>query len=85
VGPSQSFAVSKKNPRSKDSDSSSVGFKFRSSRHRPLAIHGVDFGGITLVHETALQLHGRRQLLVLGRELTFDQVELLDGFDAREC
>src|SRR3954468_4999907 len=53
VGPSQSFAVFK--------------IPFRCPhrlRHRPLAIHGVDFDGITLVHETALQLHGRRQFLV---------------------
>src|SRR3954449_11877598 len=34
-------------------------------RHRPFAIHGVDLGGVALVHETALQLHGRRQFLVL--------------------
>src|SRR5512139_2350087 len=35
-----------------------------ASRHRALAIHRVDLGGVALVHETPLQLHGRRQLLV---------------------
>src|SRR6185369_3315975 len=74
VGPYRSFAVSKKNPLEMSA----------SLRHRPFAIHGVDLGGVAFVHEAALQLHGRRQLLVLGRELAFDQVELLDGFDARE-
>src|SRR6478735_483504 len=29
-----------------------------ASRHRALAIHRVDFAGIALVHEIALQLHG---------------------------
>src|SRR3954453_22781730 len=74
VGPSQSFAVFK----------IPLSMSATGSSHRPLAIHGVDLDGITLVHETALQLHGRRQFLVLRRELTFDQIELLDGFDARE-
>src|SRR5258708_10298296 len=55
-----------------------------SLRHRPLAIHGVDLGRVALVHEAALQLHGRRQFLVLGRQLTLDQEEFLDGFDPRE-
>src|SRR5437762_7546351 len=40
-----------------------------SSSHRPIAIHGIDLGGVTLVHEAALQLHGRRQLFILGRQL----------------
>src|ERR1700716_3709531 len=54
-------------------------------RHRALAaIHGVDLGRIALVHETPLQLHGRRQFLVLGRQLALDQEELLDGFDPGE-
>src|SRR5436305_2646309 len=56
----------------------------RSLRHRPFAIHGVDLGRVTLVHEAALQLHGRRQFLVLGRQLSLDQEEFLDGFDPRE-
>src|SRR5882672_1572647 len=56
-----------------------------ASRHRSLAaIHGFDLGGVTLVHETPLQLHGRRQFLVLGRQLALDQEELLDGLDAGE-
>src|SRR3954468_18288950 len=59
-------------------------FKQDCSSHRPRRIHGVDLGGITLVHEAALQLHGRRQLLVLGRQLALDQEETLDGLDAGE-
>src|SRR5690242_9766710 len=54
------------------------------SGHRPRAIHRVDLASVALVHEIALQLHGRRQLLVLRRELPLDQHELLDGFDAGE-
>src|SRR5262249_38979807 len=65
VGPKLSFAV----------------LSLLASGHRPLAVHRVDLAGITLVHEIALQLHGRRQLLVLGRELPLDQHELLDGLD----
>src|SRR5712671_3989015 len=73
AGPFLSFAVS------------TIRFPLSSAlRHRPFAIHGVDLGGVTLVHETALQLHGRRQFLILWRELTLDQEELLDGFDTRE-
>src|SRR5258707_5500355 len=56
----------------------------RGSRHRPFAIHGVDLVRVPLVHKTPLQLHGRRQFLVLGRELAFNQEEFLDGFDAGE-
>src|SRR5437763_2955437 len=53
--------------------------------HRSFAaIHGVDLAGVTLVHKTALQLHGRRQFLVLGRQLTLDQIKFLDGLDAGE-
>src|SRR5512140_253729 len=59
-------------------------FKRYDSRHRALAIHRVDLGGVALVHETALQLHGRRQFLVLRGELPLDQVEPLDGLDAGE-
>src|ERR1700736_5714357 len=54
------------------------------SRHRALAIHRVDLAGVTLVHEIALQLHGRRQLLVLRRQLALDQKKFLDGLDAGE-
>src|SRR5664279_2115829 len=57
---------------------------FRYLSHRPLAIHGIDFDGITLVHEIPLQLHGRGQFLVLRRQLPFDQEEFLDGFDPRK-
>src|SRR5260370_15594871 len=56
----------------------------RCSSHRPVAIHGVDLDRVALVHEIPLQLHGRRQFLVLRRQLAFDQEELLDGFDPRE-
>src|SRR5512140_707742 len=52
-----------------------------ASRHRPLAIHAVNLDRVALVHEIPLQLHGRRQFLVLGGQLTLDQEELLDGFD----
>src|SRR6202045_3790502 len=55
-----------------------------ASGHRPLAIHGVDLDRVALVHEIPLQLHGRRQFLVLGRQLALDQEEFLDGFDAGE-
>src|ERR1700682_1050913 len=57
---------------------------FSRLRHRPLAIHGVNLDRVALVHEIPLQLHGRRQFLVLGCQLTFDQEKLLDGFDPRE-
>src|SRR5712671_7743297 len=73
AGPFLSFAVS------------TIRFPLSSSlRHRPFAIHGVDLGRVTLVHEAALQLHGRRQFLVLGRQLTLDQEEFLDGLDPGE-
>jgi len=52
----------------------------RGLRHRAFAIHGFDLARVALVHETALQLHGRRQFLILGRQLALDQEELLDGF-----
>ena len=55
----------------------------RLSRRRA-AIHGVDLVEIVLVHEIPLQLHGRRQLVVLRRELAFDEEETLDGLDPRE-
>src|SRR4051794_10094063 len=50
----------------------SLFFKRDESRHRALAIHRVDFGGVALVHEVALQLHGGRELLVFRRELALD-------------
>ena len=51
---------------------------------RPRPVHCIDLGCVGFIHEAALQLHGRRQFLVLGRELPLDQMELLDGFDAGE-
>src|SRR3954464_4944352 len=39
-------------------------FRRLCSSHLALDIHGLDLDGIALVHEIALQLHGRRQLLV---------------------
>src|SRR5258708_3831802 len=70
-------------PFSKNSDAK-FDTNLDDSSHRPFAIHGVDFRGVTLVHEAALQLHGRRQFLVLGRQLALDQEEALDGLDPRE-
>src|SRR4249919_302692 len=35
------------------------------SRNRALGVHHFDLGGVALVHETPLELHCRRQLLVL--------------------
>ena len=52
--------------------------------HRPVAIHGVDLDRVTLVHEIPLQLHGRRQFLVLGCQLSLDQIEFLNGLDPRQ-
>src|SRR5438128_268752 len=49
-----------------------------------LGIHRIDLSGIAPVHKIALQLHGRRQFLVLRGELAFDQVKLLDSLDAGE-
>src|SRR5215831_4098714 len=49
-----------------------------------LGIHAVDHRLVLLVHKFPLELHGRRQLIVLGGELLLDQAELLDGFDPRE-
>src|SRR3979409_2102493 len=56
----------------------------RRLRHRPLAIHGVDLAREALLPEIPLQLHGRGQFLVFGRQLALDQEELLDGFDTGE-
>src|SRR5215472_11639750 len=49
-----------------------------------LDIHAVDHALVLLVHELALEFHGRRQFVVLGGELLLDQPELLDGLDPRE-
>src|SRR5580698_5236681 len=54
----------------------------------PLAcvgIHAVDHRLVLLADELALELHGRRDLVVLGRELLLDQPELLDRLDPREA
>src|SRR5262249_829062 len=45
---------------------------------RSVGVHAVDQYFVFLVHELALQLHRWRQLIVLCRELMFDQPELLD-------
>src|SRR5579883_1080834 len=54
-----------------------VGLTLRASRHRAIPIHRLDLRGVALVHEFPLQLHGRRQLLVLRGELALDQMESL--------
>src|ERR1700733_8938152 len=58
--------------------------EYRALSHRPVAVHGVDLAGVALVHKVPLQFHGRRQFFILGRQLTLDQEEFLDGFDPRE-
>src|SRR5882672_12129125 len=45
----------------------------------PGCVHVVDDVLVLGVHERALELHGRRQLLVLRRENLLDQPEGLDG------
>src|SRR5258708_679836 len=83
LGPPRSFAVFKNSDARSSFEHDLFGKPVPTfpghacSRHRPFAIHGVDFGGVALVHEAALQLHGRRQLFVLGRQLTLDQEEAL--------
>src|SRR5581483_11668158 len=52
---------------------------------RRLAVHVLDQGLVLLVHELALQLHGGRELVVLGGELLLDQAEPLDRLDPREA
>src|SRR5260370_26481767 len=49
-----------------------------------LGIHAVDHPDVLFIHEFALELHRRRELVVLGGELLLDQAELLDRLDARE-
>src|SRR6476659_1412475 len=48
-------------------------------------IHAVDHRLVLVADELALELHGRRDLVVLGRELLLDQPELLDGLDPGEA
>src|SRR5712692_8144483 len=52
------------------------------SRVLPLRIHAVDHVLVLCIHERSLQLHRRRQLLVLGGEDLLDEPELLDRLDA---
>src|SRR6266852_3866508 len=47
-------------------------------------VHSVDHRFVFHVHECPLQLHGRRQLLVLGGEDLLDEAELLDRLYPRE-
>src|SRR5215510_8098302 len=49
-----------------------------------LGVHGVDDVLVLAVDERALELHGRRELLVLRGEDLLDQPELLDGLDPRQ-
>src|SRR5712672_4172423 len=49
-----------------------------------LGIHAVDHPDVLFIHELALELHCRRELVVLGGELLLDQPELLDRLDPRE-
>src|SRR5574341_529147 len=51
---------------------------------RSLAVHGLDHVLVFLVHHLALELHGGRQFLVLGRQLLLDEAELLDRFHPRQ-
>src|SRR5713101_3517497 len=51
---------------------------------RGAGVERLDLAGVFLVHELALELHGRGQLVVLRRELLLDQVEFLDGLDPGE-
>src|SRR5437660_12364836 len=50
-----------------------------------LGIHAVNHCLVLFADELALELHGRRHLVVLGGELLLDQPELLDGLDPREA
>src|SRR5499426_4716104 len=47
-------------------------------------VHGVDDVLVLDVDEGALELHGRRQLVVLRGEDLLDEAELLDGLHAGE-
>src|SRR6266446_8491840 len=51
---------------------------------RGAGVERLDLAGVFLVHEFALELHGRGELVVLRGELLLDQVELLDGLDPGE-
>src|ERR1051325_7159193 len=49
----------------------------------PCRVHVVDDVLVLGVHERPLELHGGRQLLVLGREDLLDEPEGLDGLHPR--
>src|SRR5436309_6943004 len=49
-----------------------------------LGVHGLDHVLVLSVDERALELHRRRELLVLRGEDLLDQPELLDGLDPRQ-
>src|SRR5438046_6016011 len=59
-------------------------FIARSFFSLALSVHGVDDILVLRADERPLQLHGRRQLLVVGSEDLLDEAELLDGLDPRE-
>src|SRR3990167_10653893 len=42
------------------------------------SIHGLDLRRVFLFHQLALELHGRSEFFVFGRELGIEQEELLD-------
>src|SRR5262245_59998753 len=50
-----------------------------------LGIHAVDHRLVLFADELALELHGRRDLVVLWRQLLLDQPELLDRLDPGEA
>src|SRR4029077_6593357 len=56
----------------------------RRPRGLRLGVHGVDHVPVLSVDERALELHGRRELLVLRGEDLLDQPKLLDGLDPRQ-
>src|SRR5262245_41359374 len=55
-----------------------------SAGDRAFAVHRLDQRPVLLVHQPALQLHRRGELLVLRAQLVLDQPERLDLLDARE-
>src|SRR5690606_16529514 len=46
-----------------------------------LTVHLVDQTLVLLFHEAALQLHGRRQFIIFGRQQHVDQAKILDLLD----
>src|SRR5215212_2908238 len=47
-------------------------------------VHRLDPVGVLALDQLSLELHRRRQFLVLGAELRLEQAELLDLLDPRE-